>query len=243
MANPDAFTEAGHPDAAGWVLGILNPYESARFKVHLQSCAECQQTVTELHSVAQLLVALPQDVQLADGPQPPPDLQARTMARVRQAAAKSAGKAVRRWSPRRTLSAAAAAVAAAVAAIVFLLMPSAPALAFTIPLHAQVGLTASGQAVAHQTSNGWSITMTLRGMPKLGPGQFYECWYAGPGNRPGHPDLIAAGTFTAGSAGAATVQMWSAADPRRFPVMQITVETAGNAEQHGQVLLSGTAQK
>jgi hypothetical protein len=141
------------------------------------------------------------------------------------------------------MSAAAAAVAAAVAATVLLLTPSAPALAFTIPLHAQGGLTASGQAVAHQTSGGWSITLTLQGMPKLGSGQFYECWYAGPGNRPGHPNLITAGTFTVGPTGAATVQMGSAANPRTFPVMQITVETAGNAEQHGQVLLSGTAQK
>ena len=80
-------------------------------------------------------------------------------------------------------------------------------------------------------------------MPKLKPGQFYECWYAGPGNQPGHPDLITAGTFTVSPDGSATVQMWSAADPRGFPVMQITAELPGDAGQHGQVLLSGTAQK
>ncbi len=63
----------------------------------------------------------------------------------------------------------------------------------------------------------------------LGPDRFYECWYAGPGSRPGHPDLITAGTFTVGPSGSATVQMWSAADPRTFPTMQITAERAGDA--------------
>jgi hypothetical protein len=80
-------------------------------------------------------------------------------------------------------------------------------------------------------------------MPKLGSGQFYECWYAGPGNRPGHPDLITAGTFTVSPDGSATVQMWSAANPQTFPEMQITMELPGDGGQHGEVLLSGTAQK
>jgi hypothetical protein len=32
-------------------------------------------------------------------------------------------------------------------------------------------------------------------------------------------------------------------DARAFPTMQITAEQAGDASQHGQVILSGTAQK
>jgi hypothetical protein len=133
-------------------------------------------------------------------------------------------------------------VAAAVAAIALILVQSAPALAFTIPLHAHHGITASGQAVAHQAADGWSITMTVHGMPKLRSGQFYECWYTRPDNRPGHPDLITAGTFTVSSDGSATVQMWSAANPRTFPEMEITIELAGDGGQHGEILLSGTAQ-
>jgi hypothetical protein len=45
------------------------------------------------------------------------------------------------------------------------------------------------------------------------------------------------------SAGSATVQMWSAADPRTFPEMEITMERAGDAGLHRRVLLSGTAQR
>ena len=240
MADPDTFAEAGHPDAAGWVLGVLDPGESGRFETHLKSCPQCRQAAAELGSAAQMLTAVRPGAPLADGPEPPPDLQARTLARVRRAARKSAW---RRWGPRRTLSAAAAAVAAAVAAIAVILASSSPALAFTIPLHPPHGTTASGQAVAHQTGDGWSITLTVHGMPKLRTGQFYECWYVGAGSRPGHPDLVTAGTFTVDPAGSAAVQMWSEADPRAFPTMEITIEVAGDGAQHGQVLLTGTTQK
>ena len=119
---------------------------------------------------------------------------------------------------------------------------SAPAKAYIIPLHSPSGGTASGQAIARYTADGWSIQLTAYRLADLGPGQFYECWYAGPGNSPGHPDLITAGTFTVGRNGSATVQMWSAADPGTFPAMQITAERAGDGGRHGQVILTGTAQ-
>ena len=44
----------------------------------------------------------------------------------------------------------------------------------------------------------------------------------------------------AGSNG--TFSMWTAADPDRYKIMQITAEQPGNAGQHGKVILSGTAQ-
>jgi Anti-sigma-K factor rskA len=119
---------------------------------------------------------------------------------------------------------------------------TAPALAQTvIPLHAASGSAAAGQATAVHSDGGWSIRLTVAHLPPLGPGQFYECWYAGPGNRPGHPELITAGTFTVGSGGTATFTMWSAANPQVFKTMQITAERPGDAGQHGHVILTGTA--
>ena len=53
-------------------------------------------------------------------------------------------------------------------------------LSFTIPLDPATGQAASGQAVAHQADGGWSIQLTVCHLPGLGPGRFYECWYAGP---------------------------------------------------------------
>src|SRR6202012_4909984 len=83
-----------------------------------------------------------------------------------------------------------------------------------------------------------SDLLTAQDLPRLGQGQFYECWYAGQNSRSGHLELITAGTFV----GNGTVHMWSAADPARFKVMQITIEQAGDASQHGRVILSGVAQ-
>jgi hypothetical protein len=116
---------------------------------------------------------------------------------------------------------------------------TAPALAATISLHAMHGASGSGQAVARHANGGWEIQLTVKHLPKLGTGQFYECWYAGPGNRPGHPELITAGTFASSGA---TVHMWSAANPAEFTIMQITIEQPGDASQHGQVILQGIAQ-
>jgi anti-sigma-K factor RskA len=243
---PDTSPEVEHADAAGWALGILDPDDSARFEAHLASCEECQQAVVEFGSAALLLTTPVPAMASVVGAEPPADLQARTLAKVEQASGRDARKAPRRrWSTRLStrLSAAAAVIIAAVAAITLTLGQAAPALAFTIPLHAPNGATATGQAVAHHTADGWSIQLTVSGLRPLPSGDFYECWYASPANGPGHPDLITAGTFVVGTSGTATVQMWSAANPATFPTMEITAEQPGNAAQHGQVLLSGHAQK
>ena len=138
---------------------------------------------------------------------------------------------------------AAAALGAAVVLIAgLILLPrleASPAGAVTIPLHAVSG-RASGTAVADPRAGGWSITLSVHGLKDLGAGRYYECWYAGPG-RPGHRELIAAGTFTTGRSGAASVTMWSAADPGQFPLMEITAEAPGGGGQHGVVVLAGLA--
>ena len=183
--------------------------------------------------------------------EPPADLKERTLARVREAAAgerteqteRTAAKTgwMHRTSYRWAAAAAAVVVVAGGGAAAAVVSEAAPAAAFTIPMHAQNGSSAAGQARAHQTGSGWSISMTVSHLKRLPAGQFYECWYASRDSTPGDLKLITAGTFTVGASGSATVQMWSAADPKQFPTMQITEETAGDASQHGTVILSGTA--
>jgi hypothetical protein len=90
-----------------------------------------------------------------------------------------------------------------------------------------------------QASSGYSVQLTVAHLPKLGPGQFYQCWWVGPGNRPGHPRLVSAGTFTVGTTGTASVQMWTAADPDDFPTVEITLDSAARPGQPGQAVLSG----
>ena len=232
--------ELAHPEAAGWVLGTLDGGDAARFAAHLRSCPDCRAAVAELIPVAGMLKAA------APAGLPPPDLQARTLAAVRQAAAETRPDRAAAWRARwhrwntRMVTLAAALVVAVGTGAGLLASQSGGGLSFAIALHPTAGHAASGQAVVHQAGSGWSIQLTVAHLPDLGPGRFYECWYAGPADRPGHPQLITAGTFTVSRSGTATVQMWSAADPRTFHTMQITAETSGDGGQHGRIILTGT---
>jgi hypothetical protein len=252
---PDAIGELGHPDAAAWALGALDPGEAERFQAHLPSCGGCGIAVAEFEQVARALAQPPLELE------PPADLQARTLASVQHAvmSAKQAQenqpparapvpvKASRWWHwrwnfPVFSVAAALGAAVVAIVAVVAQVVQTAPAQALTvIPLHAASGSAASGQATAVHSDGGWSIRLTVHHLPPLGPGKFYECWYAGPGNRPGHPELITAGTFTVGPGGTGSFTMWSAANPQLFKTMQITAERPGAGGQHGHVILTGTA--
>jgi anti-sigma-K factor RskA len=244
---PNASPEAGHPDAAGWVLGALDAADATMFEAHLGSCEVCQAAVADFEQVARNMARAAPELR------PPPELHDRTLAAVAEAARATARKPVRKpvrkpavfrrhWNL-RLLSLASAAGAAVIAAAVFvaLQLGSGPSQVFAIPLRGATGSTASGEALAHHTDGGWSIRLSVRGLPDLGANRFYECWYAGSGSRPGKPGLITAGTFTVGRSGSTTVDMTSAADPRTFTTMQITAEQAGDASQHGKIVLSGTA--
>jgi len=160
----------------------------------------------------------------------------------------AAAKASRWWHLHWTnpmLPLATALAAAAVTAAAFIgvqaLPFNAPAVAATINLQAKPGFSGLGHATAQHISGGWKIQLTVKHLPALHTGQFYECWYAGPDNLPGNPQLISAGTFVVDRNGNGTFTMWSAADPAKFKTMQITVEQLGDASQQGQVILSGVA--
>jgi len=237
-----------HPDVAGWVLGVLDPADAAAFETHLGTCAECQAAVAEFEPVARgLRLAAP-------AAEPPADLQARTIAAVQHAimaagrpeqAPEQAPQTARRrwqlpWKSRFTplFTAVAAAVVTAAAFIgVQLFAFAAPAVAATYVLSPQPGQAGSATATALEVAGGYEIKLTARDLPKLGPGEFFECWYADPAR--GDQDLITGGTFS-GRDG--TFTMWTAAEPGTFRVMEITEEKAGAGGQPGQVILRGTAQ-
>lgn len=261
----DAAHALDHPETAGWALGALDPDDTASFTEHLATCPQCLDEVAEFTPVAESLA------QAAPAAEPPADLELKVVAAVRYAAMAAtavssnaafaaapeppapaqaepkparAAKAHRWWHLHWTNPLVSALAAATVTAAAFLgisLFQTAPALAATIRLTAQPGATGSGLATARHTHGGYQISLTVRGLPIPPPGQFYECWYAGPGNRPGHPELITAGTFLVDRAGRHTLEMTSAANPAQFKIMQITLEQPGDAGQHGTVILSGTA--
>ena len=75
-----------HPDAAGWVLGALDPDDTATFQTHLQDCAECQATVAEFQEMARALKTA------APAVEPPPDLASKTLAAVQLAVMQAKGE-------------------------------------------------------------------------------------------------------------------------------------------------------
>ena len=240
MADPDASAQAGHPDAAGWVLGVLDSKEAGRFETHLESCPECQQAVAEFASTAQMLKSVLPGVQVADGPEPPTDLQVRTLARVAEAAIQAQRNGRwRNWST-RMLALAAAVVVAAGVSIGLLLSGGTSAETYALALHSGTGLSASASGTMRQADSGWSVQLTAVHLPAPGPGQFYQCWWVGAGNRPGHPSLVSAGTFTVGRSGTASVQLWTVANPDDFSQVEITLDSAAQPGQPGRVVLSGT---
>jgi hypothetical protein len=247
-----------HPEVAGWALGALDPDDAADFEKHLQSCGQCQTEAAEFAAVTRSLALA------APAAEPPPDLEIKTLAAVRYAVMAEgrtepepqperaaptpvpASKANRWWhfhwtnpllSVVTALGAAAVTAAAFIGAQVF--QAAAPAVAASYVLRPQPGQTGSAMATTREINGGYQTRLTANHLPKLSQGQFFECWYAGPDNRPGHPQLITGGTFSSSNG---TFIMWSAADPGTFRVMQITEEQAGSGSQHGKVVLSGTAQ-
>ena len=255
----DAQHALEHPEVAAWALGALDPGDAASFEEHLRSCEQCREQAAKFSPVASSLPLA------APAVEPPPDLELKVLAAVRYAvmaesrtepeteaerrpepvAPGPVGKASRWWHFHWTnplLSVVTALGAAAVTVAVFIgvhvFQSATPAAAASYTLRAQPGQAGSATATARDTAGGYEIQLTAKNLPKLGSGQFFECWYAGPDNRPGHKELISGGTF-ASSNGSFT--MWTAADPYTFKVMQITEEQGGKGSQQGKIILSGTA--
>jgi len=80
MAAGDHCADAVRVNAAGWVLGALDPHDAERFAEHLLTCQDCQRAVADLESAGRLLRGISPAVRA------PASLKAAMLARVRQAA-------------------------------------------------------------------------------------------------------------------------------------------------------------
>jgi anti-sigma-K factor RskA len=227
---PDALPP--HLDVAGWLLGALTPDEAAAFEAHLATCADCQAQVNELQPMLSSLGPAEPDVDV------PPYLGGRTVSAVKHAAR---ARQRRRWTIGGLVAAALIAVLSLGGIALFGHTTSRPT--FDFALSSPNGGPATGTATAQSTGHGWSVHLALHALPAVDQAAIYECWYVDPAqDSPAHPFRMSAGTFVPAASGVTTVQMWSAADPRKFPVMQITVEpNNGNPASTGTVVLTGTA--
>ena len=53
----DDYCPVGGLDAAGWVLGALDPGDAERFAQHLPTCRACRLAVAELDPAARILLS------------------------------------------------------------------------------------------------------------------------------------------------------------------------------------------
>lgn len=86
---PKGQAELAHPQAADWVTGTLGPDDAVLFQFHLKGCPHCQAAVAEFGQLGQLLRHLP------PAAEPPPALEARTIAGILAAAAADRAAAAR----------------------------------------------------------------------------------------------------------------------------------------------------
>jgi Anti-sigma-K factor rskA, C-terminal len=263
---PRGQAELAHPQAADWVLGVLGPDDSVIFQFHLKGCLHCQAAIAEFGPLGQLLRHLP------PAAEPPPALEARTIASVLAAASEDrastragtraadlaedqAGsqpggmaKVIRfpRWRSRTGLFTIASAVAAAVIAVLLVVpgLGGAPKASFAFQLVSPhgPGRAASGSATARQDTSG-SWNITLTVRHLTNVGP--NRWYeCWYVSRDGR-QAVSAGTFVVPSGGSGTFAMTSSADPRDFQSMEITIQapSATGALQPKAVVLSGDAKK
>jgi anti-sigma-K factor RskA len=229
---PDHVAPHPHPDLAGYVLGALDPGETAAFEQHLAGCDACRAEVEDLQGLPELMDRAAPPIEV------PPGLRERTFAAVERAAAGS-----RRRGPLLRLAAVAAALVVALlgGVVVSQFGAGGRGEVIELALAAQPGVSGRATAELRRVDDGVAIDMEVSGLAPNPPGSVYECWFVGPGDTLEQPNRVSAGTFTIGAGGRASLRMHSAADLRRFPVMGVTLETDGGRPQRtGQkILVSG----
>jgi anti-sigma-K factor RskA len=219
---------APHPDLAGYVLGALDPGETAAFEQHLAGCDACRAEVEELQGLPALMEQAAPPVEV------PPGLRERTFAAVERAAAGS-----RRRGPLLRLAAVAAAlVIALVGGVVVSQFGGGRGEVIELALAASPGQPGRATAELRQVEDGVEVDMEVSGLAPNQADSVYECWFVGPGDSLEQPNRVSAGTFRVGADGRASLRLHSAADLRRFPVMGVTLEKdRGNPTRSGEKIL------
>jgi hypothetical protein len=172
---------------------------------------------------------------------PPPELRERTLAAVRTAAAttlngrgeppavaRPARRPRRSWFARRRLALAGGlAVALAAGAVGGALLDREGGLPGQLELEAVLRAPdGGGSATASVRATGIGRVIELRtdDLPVLPEGEYYELWFVGPGDRPGNPNRISAGTFHPDENGRSRVRFAAAVNPAKYGRLAITAE-------------------
>jgi anti-sigma-K factor RskA len=212
--------ETAHLDVAGYALGVLDASDREAFEKHLGTCADCRRELDGMRAAADLLALAGEEL-----PAPPRELEARTLRAVERAARERTPSRTRAGWRRRLapVLVAAAVVAAVTAGVIGMAGDSQP------PVEAVADLR-SGERTASvslvKTGIGRVVELRTDDLAILPKGEYYELWFVGPGDRPGRPNRISAGTFHPDEKGRSNVTFAAAVDPVKYPRMAITAEPA-----------------
>lgn len=207
-----------HPDLAAHLVGRVEASERRALAHHLLRCDECSVELAGLEETAVLLA------HAAPGSAPHPGLAGRTFATIERDGAVVAARRPRRRT-RWRLAAVGATAAAAAAALALVVRAGSPAgeLELQAVLSSPAGVARAAVDV-RETGIGRVITFRSDSLPILPKGDYYELWFVGPGDRPGRPNRISAGTFHPDPNGGSHVRFAAAVDPALFPVLSVTAE-------------------
>ena len=99
----------------------------------------------------------------------------------------------------------------------------------------------TARADVTKTGIGRVIQFDTTKLPILPKGEFYELWFVGPGDSPGRPNRISAGTFHPDEQGRSHVTFAAAVDPAKYPVLSVTAEPGdGDPRPTGPEVLRST---
>jgi anti-sigma-K factor RskA len=243
-----------HPNLAPFVLGGLEPEESAEVWRHLASCPRCQDEVRELQKVNRALEAAPPP---AD---PPAFLKDEILSRVRAERSSASDKEETEGSSaleeqtgtsgssrfnrlkdlRVVLASAAAAVVAIVAIGVFFgfLREEPPVATIELVPTPQEATGLKGYwgvaEIRAQPSGNQQVELKLNNFEEPKPNSYYELWFVSGDKR------ISAGSFTSVGRGETRVLLNAPPEARDCPTLLITEEHIANDSAPGEeVALKG----
>jgi hypothetical protein len=199
------------PEIGGYVLGALEPEETAAVREHLASCAECAAEHAQLAGLPRLLaLAAP----IAEAGPPAPALEERVLDAIAGERPFRAPRRRRLPRPRVLIPAVAALAAIAVALVIALGGGESRSPGFEVALRPVAGETGSGRAVLRSADAGIKMQLWVRGLPP-DPGIVYEVHCDAPGWS------ASAGTFRTDSRGRAYVVLNTAARRGEYDAIRV----------------------
>lgn len=218
--SEDRFRELLGP----YVLGELTAEEERELEHHLEECSSCWNQLSIIWGTHNAL-------REAAASGPPPELKARTLARVKGESPARFGYGWKLWVPM-----AAALLVAAVLGTGLLRTitdDSSPGVQLAAT---SLAPDAGGEVQVEEVGENLQVKLEVRGLPKLKEGEYYEMWYyAEDGSR------ISCGTFRVGPEGRTTVNLSAPATAKRYPEIEVTREPDdGDPGASGDEVLTGS---